>query len=340
MLVGWSGISGVVRRWVRIVSDPIFRSFFKNLFVLLALYVAAVLSRRGMTVIVLTERLGDLVAAQAILERDAAARGRIYWAVKRPYKDVVRFNPRLSGVIPVSGYLETLFLRRVFRKIRWLDLHVDGWQCSEYHTIAQNESAIGMNATNYYDYGSLSDVYSLIACGTKAEGFPAVHAPPGFNARGFLAQHLQAPENPALVVHFTSEEACRSWPAGKAKEFAEWLLVSTDLNIIEFGLKPVLQESQRVCLPRKTITLGQQMALVARGDLFLGVDSGFAHLANAFAVPSIYLIGRYRGFSGHLPWRLREHNLVVRSAGDSPDITVADVQQVVQDMIGWLGLRT
>jgi len=314
-------------------------NFLVNFIKILLFKMRAALKNRRLLVIILTERLGDLVAAQAVLKGIANQDEDIFWAVQKPYSDVVMFNPAIKSVIPVISYKEAMHLRHFLHGIRWLDLHVDGWQCSTYATIAQNANSAGINSRNYYNYGSLSDVFSLIGTGHKAEGPPVIHADPNFNADLYLSKAFVDPKLPLLILHLTSDEACRSWPADCSRELAAWLLQSTAMNVIEFGLTPVLNSNSRILQPRDTISLGQQMALVARGNLFIGVDSGFSHLANAFGVPSIFLIGRYRDFSTHLPWHLGPQDTVLRSEQDAYNIPLEDVERAVELKIKELGFK-
>ena len=42
--------------------------------------------------------------------------------------------------------------------------------------------------------------------------------------------------------------------------------------------------------------------VIRRADLFIGIDSGPAHLANAVGTPGVILLGAYGGFRSYLPY--------------------------------------
>ncbi|OYV33524.1 MAG: hypothetical protein B7Z80_23825 [Rhodospirillales bacterium 20-64-7] len=185
----------------------------------------------------------------------------------------------------------------------------------------------------------MADVFSLIGTNHIANARPTIYPDHDFDANDFLSKKFSYPKRPLLLLHFTSDEKCRSWPAAKAKALVEWILLNTNMNVLEFGLTPLLNESDRIYLPRSHLHLAQQMALIKIGNFFVGVDSGFSHLANAFGVPSIFLIGIYRDFSTHLPWHLSDQDRVLRSDRDAYNIPLDDVERAVELRIKELGLE-
>jgi ADP-heptose:LPS heptosyltransferase len=72
------------------------------------------------------------------------------------------------------------------------------------------------------------------------------------------------------------------------------------------------------------------MEIIRHAVLFIGVDSGFAHVANALAIPSVLLLGRYRNFDSYLPVRLRKTDIVVRSAAQAFTIEARQVIDVLE----------
>ena len=77
---------------------------------------------------------------------------------------------------------------------------------------------------------------------------------------------------------------------------------------------------------------------MSEASIFIGVDSGFAHLANACAIPSLLLIGKYHQFIHHLPWKTREHDVVLRAAGQTNTLTYDEVKTALVQMIEDLNL--
>ncbi len=285
--------------------------------------------RKTLTAIILTGRLGDIFAAHAALPGLAAPDRRLLWLVRPAYAGILDHNPAIHAAIRVTSPTEAMLLRRLFPKLDWRNLHVDKSQCPMFKFALRNRNGLGIDIDNFYDFGPLADIYTLLATGRSAAAPPVIATDDGFEMQAYLSAIFQMPERPILAFHAVSEETQRSWPAGHAAPFAAWLLAHTGYNICEFGLTPVLLPGPRIAAIRGTLTLPQQSSLMARAALFVGVDSAFAHLANAHAIRSILLLGPYRNFSTHLPWRPWPGDVVLRGAGDVADITPADIAVLI-----------
>jgi len=275
--------------------------------------------------VILTERLGDIVAAEPTLRKIKKPDEFLVWLSRPPFTGVVAFNPNVDAVLPVSSYVETLALRRLVKNARWTNLHVDGNLCNIFGVRIDNPTTAGINTINYYFYGPLADVYSLIATGEKAAETPKIHPDPSFDARAFLSRVFERPERPLLILHPASDEAARSWTAEATLETARWLLDATDVNILEVGLNPLLTSSPRTHSLGGSLPLARQFALFAIARMFVGVDSGFAHVANAARIESILLLGAYRNFPKYLPVRPGPVDIVLRSADQVRAIASSEV---------------
>jgi len=283
--------------------------------------------------IILTDRLGDILAAEPSLECIKKPNDYIIWLPRPRFVELLKFNPLVDAVVPVSSYTETLILRHLFPKARWTNLQIDGALCNIFGIRVNNAVHSDINVNNYYDHGSLADVYSLIGIGKPASRRPMLYPDPDFDPAAFLAKIFLAPTKPLLIFHPVSDEAARSWLPEKAKATANWLIQNTDFNIIEVGLTPFLESSSRISLLRGTLPLSQQITLFPKAKIFIGVDSGFAHVANAARTPSILLIGAYRHFQNHLPWKLGETDIVIRATGQVNEISVPDVIGALEQLI-------
>lgn len=302
----------------------------RNIIKLMVFVIKAKENGRSLLAIVLTERLGDIIAAQTVLPKLAGPNEDIVWLVRPRFAEILEFNPKVEAVISVSSYTETVILRRCLPKIRWKVLHIDGLLCNMFGLRIINPNAAGVNAKNYYDYGTLADIYSLIGTGAPAQKTPLVYGDQSFDILGFLKKNFEEPENPLLIIHPVSDDAARSWPAISCQTLADWLLDNTRFNIIEFGLTPALQKNNRTHLICRSLTLGQQAALMRKASVFVGVDSSFSHLANAMCVKCIFLIGTFNQFTNHLPWRLKSGDIVLRAPGQVNTLPVNAVTDVLR----------
>ncbi len=84
----------------------------------------------------------------------------------------------------------------------------------------------------------------------------------------------------------------------------------------------------------------QELAyIIKNANLFIGVDSCFAHIANAFRVDSIILMGRFRNFPTYTPFSgdfpHSEHFKILRAQHNAPakELPVEYVVKVVREML-------
>ena len=263
--------------------------------------------------IVLTERLGDIIASEPTIRKLKADDEYIVRLVRSRFADALKFNPNVDWVIPVSSYSETVILRRLHKRQHWTNLQMDGALCNMFGIAVKNPVPASVNVHNYYHKGTLADVFSLIGTNENVRERPKLYPAEEFDAAAFLVTKFVNPNEPLVLIHPVSDEAARSWTAEQTSNFVDWLLDHTDCNIIELGLTPLLPPCDRVFPLRAQISLSQQFAIFAKATVFIGVDSGFAHVANAAGIPSILLIGAYQNFTDHLPWKVDGRDIVLRS---------------------------
>lgn len=151
--------------------------------------------------------------------------------------------------------------------------------------------------------------------------------PPSDIPRARLAAAASPRTRPYAVLHPLASARDKTWPA------ANFLAVA---RVIEqqLGLDPVFiagpgedltqfaQYSTVTCA-----TLEETKPLIAGGSLFIGNDSGPAHMAAAFGLPVVALFGSSKPDIWR-PWRTESVVLTGRDGIDS--IAVADVAQAVE----------
>lgn len=69
---------------------------------------------------------------------------------------------------------------------------------------------------------------------------------------------------------------------------------------------------------------------MSEAKLFLGVDSGFSHVANALDIRSIFLLGKFRTFKTYKPWRLASHDFILRTETSAASITAEEVIEAIK----------
>lgn len=330
-------------QWLKRAASLPIRESARRVFVLLASFGSNLLrlrrhrqaaegQKKNLHFIWLSGRLGDIVAAEPTLRRIKRADDYIVWLCRAPYAEILRFNPNVDAIMPISSDAEAMLLRRIARA-RWTCLMIDGCLCNMFGVLIKNPRYPGLNSESFYKFGTLSEIRGLIAYGEKAIERPRLYPDLLFDASSFLKKIFLKAELPLLVFHPASEEYARSWTIEKARGFAAWMKENTNFNIIEVGLNPYLTADARTYLLRAELPLNCQFAIISAANVFVGVDSGFAHVAKAAEIPSVLLIGRYHSFTEHLPWHLDQADIVIRNQRQAHEIDVEEVASAIALMI-------
>lgn len=145
-------------------------------------------------------------------------------------------------------------------------------------------------------------------------------------ARRLAAVGLEAA--PYAVLHPDASLDAKRWPAERFARLAESLVCERGLRAVVVGVDPDLVRAAAgaagVAMP--DLSLAETMALIERAALFVGNDSGPAHVAAAFGRPAVVVFGPsnvelWRPWSAG-PWR------VVRGE-TAADVTFDDVLAAV-----------
>ena len=280
--------------------------------------------------IVLPERMGDVVAAEPIAR--ALRRNEedyLVWVIGRSFADLVRFNPNIDDILEITCLTEWMALDALTPGIAKTRLYVDGVHCSWFGGPAlRNRNAFGIDMDSYFEHGSLLEVFSLLGLGRRVNERPRAWPDPAFDAHGWLDQNGLS--GGFVAFHCgAAANAGRLWPPERFQAGADWVLANTDLKVLEVGLEPVLTTSARLRRLGGDLPLSQQMAVLAYAKAFLGGDSGFAHMANALDLPSVILLGRYRDFKNQMPfsgpWQSGVGVAAIRTDGPIDQISLQDV---------------
>ncbi len=147
------------------------------------------------------------------------------------------------------------------------------------------------------------------------------------------------PGEPFAVIHATATMPYKTWRP-------EGFLAVADYVARERGLEPVFIGAAGDDLTpfgRYRIVagapLGQVKSLLAGASLFVGNDSGPAHIACAFGVPVVVLFGRVEHQIVWAPWRAAASRTLVSPSGISA-ITVEQVIAAVRALCDDMGSNT
>jgi heptosyltransferase-3 len=249
------------------------------------------------------ERLGDIVATTAVaghLRRTLGPNARIAWVCAAPYLPLLRGDPAIDEVF-VEPCLTSWMLqrRRLPPQTLAVELFLDSDRCCWTGLrVKQHES--GWTIHNYYRHGT-----SLLAAYSGAAGYPMPDLPPSLPSFARMREtRSRGPGagGPRVAVHFASRDAARRWPAASARRFCENALAAGCI-LVELGDDAILasQIDSVENLPHES-DISDHLHALAACDCFVGVDSGFAHCANALEIPSVILLGEFRDFRDYCPF--------------------------------------
>ncbi|WP_234734316.1 glycosyltransferase family 9 protein [Tellurirhabdus bombi] len=294
---------------------------------------------RKLIAILLSEQFGDIVACEPIAEavRKLHPNDHIIWVVRKPYVELVERNPHINGYLVeycVSHRIK-LMQSGIFDKYYNLHLsHRNCYYCGDDHV---NPIADAKNLTyaNYYFHGDLLHVFSQAAGLPALEGQPQLY--PSKAVREKVAS-LNLPTN-AIVVHCLPSYAERGWRPELWNQLVAWLLDTFPYPVIEIGL-----ENQITLTHPRYINLCNQLTIletsevIRHSQLFIGIDSGPAHLAHATGVDAIILLGKTRDFTEYMPYSgryKRGEGLTILNRVGYPcaDLPYEWVQQAVEEKL-------
>jgi ADP-heptose:LPS heptosyltransferase len=149
----------------------------------------------------------------------------------------------------------------------------------------------------YSPDGSESDQFAALLSRVTDVPPPPLH--------GFLHEQLLSPpeagELPWIAIHTGSGADFKCWGESRTLELARRLIEQTDRQLVFVGsgeeqkagrrIAAQLPDSRARGLPGRTPPLDITARAIASSALFIGADSGLAHLATAAGVPSVVLFG-------------------------------------------------
>lgn len=218
-----------------------------------------------------------------------------------------------------------------------MDLHPRGRSCQHCDVrLKKTQGDPHINNDNYYDFGNLLGAFSRSAglSGLEKAG-PRVYIPsPVVKAVDALKLPSQF-----LVFHARTNEIERNWRDEKWAVLLERLRDEHKIFTMEIGLSAVLTSTsplyRSLCGQTSLMELAE---VIHRATLYVGADSGPAHLANAAGTPGVIVLGHFRSFQRYLPYSggYADGTLAKLTYGDGPatSVPVAEVFAAVTEIWG------
>jgi heptosyltransferase-3 len=213
---------------------------------------------------------------------------------------VLEGNPDIDAIFVEPCLASWMMLRRRLpRDALVVELFLDSDRCG-WTGLRVKQNISGWSIHNYYNNRN-----SLLVAYSGASGHPVPDIAPSLpRFAGVRAALPRAGSGarPLVAMHFTSRDPARSWPARNARIFSEAALAA-GCDLIELGNEPlVASQLESINRPAAGGDVSAHLMALARADCFVGVDSGFAHCANALKIPSLILLGEFRDFPDYFPF--------------------------------------
>lgn len=252
----------------------------------------------------LIEHLGDIVACEPVARylRNSYPDHYIYWVVLENYRELIDSNPNIDETIVVDCLTDWIKLTRHNFFDMIVDLHVNLRICQQCGIpLIKNSGNLRITGDNYFLYGNLLAAFSISAGLPPLDEKPEVYI--SDNIRKSV-DDLNLPKD-FIVFHCSSNMKIKDW------DFLKWMALSNlikknlDIDIVEIGLKSIMEKNKNILNLCGKLSILETAEVIKRAKLFIGVDSGPAHLANAVNTYGIVLMGKlnqfsyYNSFSGH-----------------------------------------
>lgn len=242
-------------------------------------------------VVALLEHLGDMIAAEPIARRLKADGYQVTWVTSDRYRELVDADKDVAKVLTVSCLSEwAAFPQERYDLVA--DLHFDQRLCSSTNKpIAKRFGDRSVSLENYLDYGSLLGAFCATAGLPPLSDAPLLHVRPGPPAlKGDYA-----------VMHCAPNELERMWSRTNWRMLAYDVAVS-GLPIVEIGGTSTLDGMRGVTDKTGILSVGELAGIIAGARIFIGCESGPAHIANALRKDSLIVTGSYRKWKSYNVW--------------------------------------
>lgn len=293
--------------------------------------------------ILLIEHIGDIIACEPVIEqlKTSYPGAFVVWVVSPRHAALLTSHPKLDAIVYVQSLLsiERIVQAGVFDVT--VDLHVNG-KVTElperpYRKTSGNPA---IDVDTYLLHGSLLQSFSESAGLIPRPASPAMYIP-----REAVSEvdRLSIPDH-FVVVHAASNYPPKDWPSAKWRQLVQHVLDQYETTVIEIGLrsKIELEHPRFIDLCGKLSLMGTA-ELIRRADFFIGIDSGPAHMANAWRRPALLLFGRYYGSDAFNPYdgyyREGEQPAILRYRGPLYEQSVSAVIEALEASPLWKETR-
>jgi heptosyltransferase-3 len=285
---------------------------------------------KKLIVIALTEHIGDIIAAEPISRqiRQKNPASCIVFIVNKRFAELIESNPNIDKSVQVRSFTEWILLRHFILKRNLYDLHIDGKICQQYGFQLVKKDNAGVTVENYLKEGNLLSAFGRSAgIQLTVDDQPLAYLPE------------KAPtmiDGKYLVLHTSAGHIDKTINSECWQKIAELITSSTQgYRVVEIGLEKNINLDDNLYIDLTgERRLSEIAALIDGCSLFIGLDSGFAHLANALNKNSLIFIGYFADFKGYMPYsgyfQRPEKDMINHYPGPLRNMSCYEVLEVVK----------
>lgn len=254
--------------------------------------------------VLLAEHFGDIVACEPISReiKRLYPHSKVYWIVKKPYRELLDFNPNIDFVIEEYSVFYAMLLIKFNPFDSFHNCHLSGLRRYDYlRTTLQNSRADSLNifTNNYFDKGNILEVFAEVG------GLPVLKDSPRIYIPKKVQENVRNLVLPAkmIVLHCHSNFSPKDWQVYHWQRLVLDLVTNFAYEVIEIGLKSNLLISHpkyhNFC---GKYSLLETAEIIKKAQYFIGIDSGPAHFANAVGTYGFLLFGKLGDFENYMPY--------------------------------------
>ncbi|AFK05073.1 glycosyl transferase family 9 [Emticicia oligotrophica DSM 17448] len=293
--------------------------------------------RKPFVAIALTQQFGDIVAGEPLSRqvRKKHPNSTIIWFVRPAFKELVQNNPNIDIIFEdiCANHRKKILGANIFDTVYNLQFRNNS-HCEICNVFVDNEVADkkGITIENYYFHGNLLEVQQKIA------GIELIDETPILYFSNSEVQKIDSLNLPTkfIVIHCQSAQNSRNWDASKWQQLINQLIEQYDIAIVEIGLSSELAiHSKNYINLCGKLSLLETAEVIKRARLYIGIDSGPAHLANAVGTYGIIMLGKLANFVNHIPYsggyKSGKTATIIRNTnGPSSEIEISEVLEVIK----------
>ena len=276
-------------------------SLCKNIIILLGLNFKYLFflkrKKQKITMVVLIEHMGDIVACEPVSRylKKKNPDDFIIWIVKKAYKDIIICNPNVDKAVCITGLTELILLSFFKFFIREINLHISKRKYKPFFNFFISRKRFKITLKNFFEYGSLLESACLAANMEKLTDSPVFHFCKDLKP-------VDLPKKPYAIFHCMSNQPVKNWGSNNFTRLAKDI-IGMGFNAAEAGFTNIIKlNSDNYYNLCGKYSLQEYAHIIKNAAVFIGIDSGFAHIANAVNTYGIILIGELGSFKRYNPY--------------------------------------